>query len=267
MKVHVTGVAGFLGNHIARALIREGHEVGGSDNLITGSRANLDGIDMGNEAIRDVRIMDAPEADIVVHAAAIPRSTWPNEDDLWEHNFHATMAVLRWGMPVIYISSSTAANPTNVYGRTKQVAERVVLMDRGNLALRPCNIYGPGQSEDDGVTTPNVLAAFRRQRATTGTVRVEGDGTKTRHWVHVSDVARAVVLAVESDVRGWWLDICGERASIGEVAAAFGCPIGYLPNRPNDPQDIPQSGLGALRQLGWKPLVSLAEGLADVTRP
>lgn len=262
-RIFVTGVAGFLGNHVARALIREGHEVSGCDNLLTGSRANLEQIHLAGESIRGIQYMNRPNVDLVVHCAAIPRSTWPDETDLWEHNVRATQVVLGWGVPVIYASSSTAANPTNLYGRTKLLSERMVL-GAGGTALRFCNIYGPGQSEDDVVTVPNVLAAFRRQRETKGRVFVDGDGTKTRHWVHVTDAAQAVVAAVDTPLRGLWVDVCGERRSIGEMASAFGVPVVYGPDRPNDPQDMPQDPMPAKILLGWEPRVDLDAGVAEV---
>jgi UDP-glucose 4-epimerase len=265
VRVFVTGIGGFLGRHVALALMEAGHAVAGCDNFLTSAEPESLPFPVGRYSVQEVQAFPGRLTDLVVHCAAIPRSTWPNDEELWEHNVVATKAVLDWGLPVIFASSSTAANPTNTYGTTKLTAERLVL-GRGGTALRFSNIYGPGQSEDQSVTTANVLAAFRAQRANLGRVIVEGDGTKTRHWVHVTDAARAVVAAVDRPQPGMWLDICGERASIRRMASAFGCPIRYVPNRPNDPQDMPQDNRPAKYLLGWEPKVSLWEGLAEVVR-
>lgn len=249
---------------VARELLAAGHHVAGVDNLITGDpeRVPTGATAAVPRDVRDLTQIDVQGSeDLIVHCAAIARSTWPNEAELWEHNVVATQAVLGWGPPVIFASSSVVGvYPTTPYARTKTVAERLVLGRAENLALRFGNIYGPGQSED-GPGTPNVIAAMLKSRRDNGHIKVEGTGVQARHFVHVDDAAQAVVAAVESDVRGCWLDICGERTTIVDLAHMIGGPVKTEPPRQGDPFTIDQDPTPARVLLGWEPQITLADGV------
>lgn len=269
MRIYVTGANGFLGRAVWAALEADGHQLDGCDILITSKDDRVVGRPYYTVPVQEVHapIVDDYRADLVVHCAAIARSTWPDEAELWEHNVVATQAVLSWGVPVIFASSSVVGlDPLpSVYARTKAVAERLVLGRPGNLALRFGNIYGPGQSEE-GPGTPNVLASFRRSASRWGVIDIDGDGDQSRHWVHVTDAAAAVVAAVNSDVRGTWLDICGEEAELNALAGFWPrhVVLRYSPERYGDPKRIPQDPTPAKVLLGWEPKISLAEGLKEV---
>ncbi len=275
LKIFVTGAAGFLGSQVMHALIDDGHEVAGCDNYVTSDQSRLhDRFHFLNADVREIRdwtgFYGVAGSDLVVHCAAIARSTWPNEAELWEHNVKATQAVLEWGVPVIFASSSVVGVlPTTAYSRTKAVAERLVLGRPGNLALRFGNIYGPGQSED-GPGVPNVVAAMRRHQREMGWVKLDGDGLQTRRFVHVTDAARAVVAAVNSTVRGTWMDICGEEVTIWQIGRCVTGTTGLLvegPRRANDPPEIPQDPTPAKVLLGWEPTIYFEQGIKELLAP
>jgi UDP-glucose 4-epimerase len=264
MKVFVTGVAGFLGAVIARQLLEAGHTVTGCDSMITGSASRVPAdVHWHTTPLEQMRRIDA---DAVVHTAAIARSGWPTKADLWQANVVATAHladIVDRGVRWVHCSSSIVAYPwASTYARTKQVAEDVA-WDAGAVVLRPGNIYGRGQTQSG--PAPNVLAAMARSAKLSGRVVVDGDGSQTRDFVHVSDVARAFVLAVEADrVPLRPLDVCtGAQTPIVELARRFGVPIVHGPSR-GDPQEIVQDRWPIMQSLGWKPSVTLEQGLAEV---
>lgn len=269
MKIYITGIAGFLGANVAKLLYNLGHDVYGCDNLLTGKRANLPvEIKWVAESIQEtVKRLDMP-LDVVINCAAIARSAWGNDADLWEHNVNGTIAAVKLaknsGARLIHISSSVVHVPdSSTYARTKEVAERIALAS-GGVALRFCNIYGPGQSEEG--QEPNVIASMRRSVRVNGTVRVDGNGSQCREFIHVSDAAIAIVHAIESSPPSIWLDICsGESISILEIAKMFGRPIYWASSR-NDPFEIRQDPEPAHLILNWKPLITLKDGLDEVTQ-
>lgn len=265
MKVFVTGVAGFLGSRVARLFLEKGWEVEGCDNLLTGKEENVPkGVTFFPVSVQEYR--GAVAASVIVHAAAIARSAWPNEDDLWEHNVNGTIAALDlWhngGVQFVYCSSCVVDRPnSSVYARTKEVGERLVLAS-GGVALRFGNIYGPGQNEEG--PEPNVIASMKRALRETGAVRVDGTGRQSRRFVHVDDAANAVWLAYQRYHPGVWMDIATkDEISINALAARFDAPITYGPTR-NDPHVIRQDTQTAKWLIGWEPTVPLDTGLKEV---
>jgi UDP-glucose 4-epimerase len=248
-RAYITGVAGFLGAAVARELHARGWALAGCDNMHTGLIERLEGVRV---QVEDGSIfqVDPPKADIVVHTAAIARSMWPNEDDIWRNNVDGTRHVLSWGLPVVHASSSMVAHPdANVYCKSKEVAEWFVLRARGT-ALRFGNLWGDGQSEH--LEQPNVIAAFRAQIRDHGKITVEGDGSQTRDFVHISDAATAMAAAVESP-RWAVADICtGYQTSILSIAEQFGVPVEHVPSRERDPQTVIQDPSRAIGLWSWQ---------------
>lgn len=195
-KVLVTGAAGFLGRNLSSLLLEEDIDVIGIDNMVTGSP---DLVDPRVLLIKgDIReyIPDIPELLAVFHCAAIARSTWSDDLEVMSTNFTGTKKVLdyavRHNAPLIHSSSSMAAVPeVNIYALSKWLGEREVLREDRihTVALRYGNIYGSGQSQEGA--EPNVLAAWVRSYNERGWVRLDGDGSQTRDFIHVDDVARA----------------------------------------------------------------------------
>ncbi len=267
MRAYVTGVAGFLGSEVARQLINLGYDVYGCDNLLTGKRSNVPiEVQWVATPIQEVVEHFTLPLDVVINASGIARSVWENDSDLWEHNVKGTMAAVRLAnnnnAKLIHCSSSVVhISDSSVYARTKEVSERIALAS-GAIALRFCNIYGPGQSEEG--QEPNVIASMRRDAREKGTVRVDGDGKQRRDFIHVSDAARAIVASIGTFTPSIWIDVTsGIPISILEIAEMFELPIQWAPSR-NDPFEINQDSEPARWILGWEPKVELLEGLIEV---
>jgi UDP-glucose 4-epimerase len=229
MRVLVTGAAGFIGSHIADALVARGDEVVVLDDLSNGERENVpDGAAFVQGDVRDPDAVDrAFQAldgiDGVCHLAG-QASTFKSFDaPAWDMDVNGvgTARVLegarRHGASTfVYASSMTAYGhperlpvtedqrcaPVSYYGVTKWAAERAVLLSASPGAMnlratcfRMFNVYGPRQS----LTNPyqGVLGIFLGNVLRGEPIRIFGDGEQSRDFVYVEDVARAWVAALD----------------------------------------------------------------------
>lgn len=269
-SVYVTGVAGFLGSTVAQDLLGRGWRVVGCDNFSVGREENVPpGVDFSELDCRYLKAGDLNGVDAVIHCAAIARSAWPDPDQLWWSNVRGTVGVVSAAeaaglSKVVHASSSVVHLPgSSAYAETKALSERVAL-GYGATCLRFGNIYGAGQNELGH--EPNVIASMRKTLKEKGYVRVDGDGSQTRDFVHVSDAANAMFSALVEPTRGIWFDICtGVQTSIRQIAESFGAPIEWGPTR-NDPPAIIQDPKPAEVALLWGATVDIEEGLAEVTK-
>lgn len=297
----VTGGAGFIGSHIVRHLLAEGHPVRVVDDFSTGDRHNLAGLDGRVELVEghlaDPAVADAAAAgaDIVFHLAAlgsVPRSLqdpWRSHDA----NVNATIRLLESCRAagvrrVVYSSSSSVYGdtptlpkvedveplPRSPYAVTKLAGEQYVLAyARAGLvegvALRYFNVFGPRQSPVGAYAAviPRIMAAARDG----GTLEIYGDGEQTRDFTYVDNVVQANLLAARGDaarVSGWPCNVgTGGRISLLDlvelVRRVSGRPIAveHRAPRAGDVRDS-RAGLDrAGRVLGYAPLVTLEEGL------
>jgi UDP-glucose 4-epimerase len=197
---YVTGVAGFIGSHLAERLLEIGFTVRGCDNLSTGKEENVpNGVLLEEEDINALTSFDLGGVDILFHTAAIARSAWEDDAELWQSNLHGTIRIMREAQraqikSVVYSSSCSVIYPDlNVYSYTKNLAEMVAL-SYGAVSLRYSNVYGPRQSKEGSY--PNVLAAWKKQFEETGKIIIHGDGMQKRDFIHVYDVVEANIKAM-----------------------------------------------------------------------
>jgi UDP-glucose 4-epimerase len=294
-KAVVTGGAGFIGHTIVRMLVERGYET----HIIDRDYTFRDSI-IAKEAIRhtqDVRETDAVQtifdgADVVFHTAAVPRVPYSIEHpvETTDENITGTVSVLTAAARakvrrVVYSSSGSSygdqttmplvetmeANPVHPYGLQKYVGELFTKMWHGiygieTVSLRYFNVYGPGLDPNG----PYALAIGRFLKATLDKeqIVIYGDGTITRDFTHVSDVARANILAAESPQVGAGEVInvgAGKQTTIQTLAEMFGAPITYGPPR-IESHDSVADNTKAKSLLGWEPLVRLEDGIAELKK-
>ncbi len=283
MRVVVTGGAGFVGSHVAAYLAERGFRVVAVDNLERASavrRLEEVGVPL---VVGDVRHVDLPPADAVVHAAAYinVEESWERPYDYMWNNAAATARVAKqcaeMGARLIYISSAAVygepqhlpidenhpTKPLSPYGLSKLAGEQVAqMLAPGAAVLRLFNVYGPGQTGPyAGVITKFVERAKRGLPPV-----VYGDGTQTRDFINVADVAHFVEAVLDRGAAGVYNVGTGRSVSIRELAAIVmrlaglrGEPL-YGPPRPGDIKHS-VADVTKARALGWQPQIPLEEGL------
>jgi UDP-glucose 4-epimerase len=161
--------------------------------------------------------------------------------------------------------------PMSAYGQSKFAAEGyLALYERlygiSTMALRLGNVYGPRQ---DPLGEAGVIAIFCGLLQSGGRPTVFGDGKQTRDYIYVGDVVAAALAAAESEVTGSVNIGTGRETSVLELAEALGRLGGaesfepeFAPPRAGEVQRITLDAARAERELGWRPLTKLDEGLA-----
>jgi UDP-glucose 4-epimerase len=169
------------------------------------------------------------------------------------------------------LDESTAIAPFSAYGQSKFAAEGyLALYERlygiSSIALRLGNVYGPRQ---DPLGEAGVIAIFCGLLRSGGRPTVYGDGTQTRDYIYVGDVVAAALAAAGSEAIGPVNIGTGRETNVLELAGALGRLGGvegfepeFAPARAGEVQRITLDASRAERELGWRPLTSLEEGLA-----
>lgn len=294
MRAVVTGGAGFIGSHVAERLIRDGHQVLVLDNASTGKLENLAGIeDSPRFSFERVDVADAQRllplfesVDWVFHLAALADIVPSIVHPLSYHqaNVSGTAAVLeaarRSGVKrFVYAASSSCygiadqfptpesapISPMYPYALSKHVGEQYV-MHWARVYKLPCvslrlfNVYGP-RARTSG-TYGAVFGVFLAQKLAGKPFTVVGDGTQTRDFTFVTDVADAFVRAAESE---WTEEVfnigSGGRHSINSLVRLLGGEVQYLPKRPGEPDCTCADIAKAKARLGWSPRVPFEEGV------
>jgi UDP-glucose 4-epimerase len=300
-KSLVTGGAGFIGSHLAARLVALGHQVRVVDNLSTGDEANLTGLEgkfeflLGDLCEPEVCRRAVAGVDVVYHVAALPSVPRSLKDPWASHaaNVNATMRLLQASVDakvarIVYSSSSSVYGDTPVlpkteaveplprspYAASKLAGEQYVLAFARTgviegVALRYFNVFGPRQSPDSAYAAviPKFFQAALEGRAAV----LYGDGRQTRDFTFVDNVVDANILAASAPgpkANGWVVNVgAGARTAllglIGMVSAVTGRPLGHVhqPPRSGDVRDSLASLERAERVLGYRPRVSLEEGL------
>ena len=240
MKVLVTGGAGFIGSHLSRELWRQGHEVKVIDNLAGGRKETIaDLLGQPNFEFHQADIRDAEAItllfagiDWVFHLAGladiVPSIEQPRA--YYETNVSGTFNVLEAARAAnakrfVYAASSScyglaeqfptpeaaAIKPKYPYALTKYLGEELVmhwaqLYQLPAVSLRLFNVYGPHAPTTGAYGA--VFGVFLAQKINNKPFTVVGDGSQTRDFTYVTDVANAFIAAAKSD-------ICGDIMNVG----------------------------------------------------
>ena len=288
-RVLVTGGAGFVGHHLVRELDTEGNAVLVLDDLSTGlaehipPHVRLERVDINSPAATRSVLRWRPE--VVFHLAAqtsVPESMRDPMRDL-ATNGRGTFEMLRSAQDsgarrFVFVSSgggvygecrkpateNARTRPASFYGLHKLLAEDYVRASRLPFAIaRPSNIFGAGQVVGgDGAVIPAFVSAIQQG----GPISIDGDGSQTRDFVHVTDVVRALILLSNAPESGTWNVSSGRSVSIRRLARLFEQVIGrrlMRTQRPARPGDVRDSRIGSerLRTLGWEPTMRLEDGV------
>ncbi|HSC84780.1 MAG TPA: UDP-glucuronic acid decarboxylase family protein [Pseudomonas sp.] len=303
MRVLVTGGAGFIGSHLCRRLLADGHEVLCVDNYYTGSRQNIQDLLASPrfEAMRhDVTFPLYVEVDRIFNFAcpASPIHYQRDPVQTTKTSVHGAINMLglakRTGARILQASTSEVygdpechPQPESYWGRVNPIGIRSCYDEGKRCAetlffdyyrqhaldikvVRIFNTYGPGMQLHDGRVISNfIVQALRGEDIT-----LYGDGSQTRSFCFVSDLIEGVVAMMDSPADFVGPLNLGNPAeySIAQIAetiiglCASSSKLSYLPLPEDDPrQRQPDIGL-AREQLGWQPTVALEDGLQETIR-
>ena len=296
----ITGGAGFIGSHIAAALLEQGNNVRLFDNMVTGREINLAALSGNAEFVegdlRDRAALDAAMqgVEVVFHQGAIasvPRSIADPVGSL-EINVNGTQNVLLAARDggvrrVVYASSSAVYGDAPILPKredlpTSTLSPYAVQKLAGELlcgiftriygletvALRYFNVFGPRQdpASEYAAVIPRFLTMLLEDQRPV----VFGDGEQTRDFVYIENVVQANLrAAVSPEAVGHAMNIgCGERISLNEVLRLAGELLGkevkaeYREARAGDVRDSVADISRAKELLGYRPEISFRDGLA-----
>lgn len=296
-RVVVTGGAGFIGSHIAEALIERRYEVAVLDNLSTGNRSNVpNGATFYEADITDAsevrRVWSEVRPVEVFHLAAQMDVRVSTRDPHFDAttNILGSLSIILSSMEmgtkrIVYASSGGAAygqgvklpatedippEPLSPYGITKHTVEHYLAMYRcwggpSFAALRLPNVYGPRQSP---LGEAGVVAIFLGRALRGEDLIVYGDGEQTRDYVFVSDIVNAFLRAAgQPEVSGVFNVGTGRETSVNKIIKVIGDVAGVTPVVKHAPQRIGEvrrislSADRATAAFGWVPGVSLEDGV------
>jgi UDP-glucose 4-epimerase len=295
MRCIVTGAAGFIGSHLVDALLAEGHSVLGIDDLSTGRTKNLAAAS-ANSAFQflEKNIRDLSKSDLALEscdwffhlagrADLVPSIV--NPEDYFQVNVEGTFRALQlarelgvkrflyaasstcYGIPDTYPTpESTPCKPEHPYALTKLMGEEMVMhwhrvYQLPTVSLRLFNVYGP-RSRTTGAYGA-VFGVFLRQKLAGVPFTVVGDGSQTRDFTFVSDVASAFVATAKSNISGEIMNVgSGHTYAVNRLVELLGGEKTTIPRRPGEP-DCTFADTAKIRaRVGWQPSVPLEQGVS-----
>jgi dTDP-glucose 4,6-dehydratase len=298
MRVIVTGGSGFVGSHLCEALLRRGDEVVCVDDLSTGRQNNImPFLDLPDFAFVRADVSKALEVpgrvDAVAHLAspASPADYHSRPLETLAVGSRGTENALRlasasdarfvlastsevYGDPLVhpqaedYWGNVNPVGPRSVYDEAKRFAEALSMAYRRSYdvnagVIRIFNTYGPRMRRRDG----RVVSNFITQALHGEPLTIYGDGTQTRSFCYVDDLVRGIVAMIDSDEPGPVnLGNPAER-TVSELAelvlriTGSTSTVEYRPLPVDDPTRRRPDIARAWRVLGWRPEISIEEGL------
>jgi len=297
IKCIVTGGAGFIGSHLAEALINKGYHVVILDNFSTGRMDNIKNFEKSPHLnVEKIDITDFSavskafeDAIFVFHLAALADIVPSIQEPLKYHNanVNGTITVLEaarkagvkkfvyaasyscYGLPDIFPTPETAPiKPMYPYALTKYIGEQYCMhwnqtYDLPCISLRLSNVYG-SRSRTSGAYGA-VFGVFLAQKLAGKPFTVVGDGEQTRDFTYVTDVVDAFIKAAESDKRGEIFNVgSGGTYSVNRLVEILGGKVIHIPKRPGEP-DCTFADINKIQNdLGWSPKISFESGVKQM---
>jgi UDP-glucose 4-epimerase len=298
MKIFLTGGAGYIGSVTSELLLNEGHEVVIFDNLGRGHREAVDpratfveGDLRDKDSVEQAMVAASPDAVMHFAAYALVGESMRNPEMYFRNNvvggINLADAMLKADVKKIVFSSTCATygqpervpitedesqKPQNPYGESKLMFEHTLRWHQEIHGLQPVflryfnacgatEVYG----EDHDPETHLIPLVLRVALGQSDSIKIFGDdydtpdGTCIRDYIHIVDLARAHILALEQDVSGPFNLGTGDGNSVREVIEAcrevtgHPIPAEISPRRPGDPARLVAAAEKARRVLGWKP--------------
>jgi UDP-glucose 4-epimerase len=291
VKYIVTGGAGFIGSNLVDLLIDSGHDVEVIDNFSSGkkencnSRAKYHNVDLSNHSNFNLIKNIIDSADGIFHLAALPRVQESIENPIIfeKNNTLSTINILKAASEMnikrlVYSASSSAygntdklpskesdpIDPISPYAMQKYYGE-VCCKTFSNVygletvSLRYFNVYGERQSLEGAYAL--VMCVFAKQRLNNQPLTIRGDGKQRRDFTHVSDIARANLLAMESNKvgKGEVINIgnCDSK-SVNDIARLIGGPTTNV-DPVVEPRETLADNTKAKELLKWEHKVEIEE--------
>lgn len=286
MRVLITGSAGFIGRHVSKMFLGDGHDVTGFDQL---SEAE-EGV---RPIVGDLLDIDSVTAaldgqDVVCHIGAIGDVYLAAEKPDLAASVNVTgsanvaRAARDAGAKVVYASTwevygapryepvdeEHPCEPDHPYNITKLAGERMIL-SLGHLEQIPATALRLGTAYGLGMRPNSVFRLFINKARAQEPITIQGDGSQGRQFTHATDIARAFLMAAKSDVAGLAMNVVSpEMISIKQLAEIvierYPTDITYGQPRPGDvpPSYVSNALIG--EKLGWTATVSFEEGMAEL---
>ena len=300
MKVLITGVAGFMGSHLADSFLAKGYEVVGIDNLLGGYKENVpSGVDFHNIDLDNLELIQPlfKNVDLVVHSACtayeglsvfspslVVRNTMQITTNIMSSCVKANVkkivhlsSMARYGtQDVVPFVESMTPKPQDPYGIAKYAAELMIknIADTHGLnyvILVPHNIIGPRQKIDDPYR--NVASIMINRMLQGKQPIIYGNGEQKRCFSFMQDVIDPLMIACETDVaHGRTINIGPDEEfiTINELAYKlsiifdFKLESIYMPGRPQEVFHANCSANLARELLNYKTTTSLDSGLVEL---
>jgi UDP-glucose 4-epimerase len=299
MHFAVTGGAGFVGSYLVKLLVKEGHKITVIDNLHKGKKENLasviNKIKFQKIDIRDYQSLEKilKNIDGVFHQAALTvvQDSFSSPEEYFDVNVHGTENIFKLAnenkFKVVYASSSSVyghkletpitedaeRNPISPYGKTKledeYLVEKYSNLNTEIIGLRYFNIFGKGQT----IEYAGVITKFLDRINEGKSPIIFGDGSQIRDFIHVSDVAKANLMAMNSKSSNLIVNIgTGNAISILELANMIintsGLKIDpvFMEALEGDIEKSLADISQAKKHFNWEPKIELQDWLKEILK-
>lgn len=289
----VTGGAGFIGSNLVDHLVRIGHKVIVIDNFVSGKKANLSHhkksdvkvikLDLSNNKKIDKYFK---KIDYVFHLAGLAEiiPSIKNPKKYFNTNVLGTLNVVEAAKKAkvkkfIYAASSSCygspkkfptsekekINLQHTYGLTKYLGEEIVLkyasiFNMPNVSFRFFNVYGPRLNTSGQYSA--VFGNFLKQKESKKPLTIVGDGRQSRDFIHVDDLTNAFIKMINSNLVNKVYNLgSGKETSINRIANIFGGKKTFISKRPNEPKRSLANISKIKKDVNWKPLITIQEGI------